>query len=189
MRWPAYLAILLLTVTELKGCNANSREKIKEYARYLIYVYSFIPYDNDDSITLLEGYNLTDMLFSKALQANALKFQDITIIILDILLSWAFEASNHQTDWDILTRSCYATACLTLSCELNEDDLIKKITDHVSRQASAESLSKREYTVKQIEEKTTDYDNLPRHIKHEIETVNCVRLKKLLFRIAQQLTP
>jgi hypothetical protein len=113
LHWIAHVTKLLVFVSRVPAADNYAKEELQKHAIWLISVLSCIP-DNKDTISFIESFGVTELLFEVALDAMAQESDKVSTSARNVLLSWAFKAGRHDVDWAVLERSMYALATLAL---------------------------------------------------------------------------
>ncbi len=189
IHWIVHITKLLLAVSNAEACSDHNRDEIRRSALHLILIFSWVP-DNQEVVTFVENYQITECLFEAALNAEQLGCEDIALEIRDLLLSWAFKAGKYQTGWTILERACYGLACLNIILELDDDELFRAIEERVAQNGSPE-LEFRFSASEEIKEKADAYHDghALRAIESAMSHLDQVKLRTLLLGIADKLVP
>ena len=112
IHWVASVTEILLAISSAPACDDHNRKELVKHARWLIAVLTWIP-DNKDTVTFVENYQLTEVLFEAALAAHNYD-SDVAKEIQDSLLSWVFKGGKYQSGWGILERGLCGLAKLAL---------------------------------------------------------------------------
>jgi hypothetical protein len=190
IHWIVHITKLLLAVSNADACDDHNREKLRRSALWLVSVLSWVP-DEQEVVTFIENYQMTESLFEAAIDARQCGCNDIALEIRDLLLFWGFKAGKYQTGLGILERACYGLACLHIIFELDNSFLLRAIEDRVVREG-ANSLEFRFRASEKIREKANNY-HPDRYALQAIESVMAQvdqkKLRTLLTGIADQLIP
>lgn len=137
IHWITSVTEILLATSNSPACDDHTREKLREHARWLVCVISWIP-DNEETVKFVECYQLTEVLFEAALIAHGRDCTDESSEIQKILLGWAFKAGKYQTGWGSLEQSMYALVTLALTTGGQQDlDIFKQqITTRFSQDSA-----------------------------------------------------
>ncbi len=188
--WIVHAFKLLLAVSNASSCTIHSRDELRSNSSSLIAILSWVP-DDQESITFIENYQLTELLFEAAVDANQRDCIDIAYDIRNMLVSWAFKGGRHQTGWSILEKSCYALACLNIIFDLDDSVILNLIENNVSKTESPD-VEVRRRACRDITREAGEV----RHREFEIRQIYAAmaeldqnRLRTLLLEIANKLTP
>jgi len=190
INWIVHITKLLLAASNAPACNEHDREKLRKSALWLISVLSWIPESNED-VRFVENYQMTEQLFEAAVDAKHRDCDEVAYSIRDLLLAWAFKAGKFKTGWAILERACCGLACLNIMFELDDEVLMSAIREKVA-QKGAPSLELRLRASQEIKEEAEKYHPAgysTREIEAAMAHVDQGRLRSLLNKIADQLTP
>ena len=187
--WIIHITKLLLTLANAKACDSHSKDELERSALYLISVISFIPGD-EETVRIAEAYQLTEHLFESALDANKRGYFDISIKIRNLFISWAFKAGKYQSGWGSLEHACYGLACLNIIFKLNDDVLLKLISERIVKD-DAPSFKMRSQASSRILDTADKHHSGhgSRLIERAMAGVDQSKLRTLLIGIADKLLP
>ena len=191
IHWICGITEILLAVSSVPACDDPSREKIREYARWLISTLTWIP-DDEETVRFIENFQMTETLFRAAMDARARDCDEIASQIGKILLSWTFKGGRFQTGWGILKRGLCACAVFALKGGEEQVEALKaSIGAHILNDV-APAQEVRESTARNIREMA---DRLPTNghwaslIDTEVSQADYEDLRPLLQEIANILSP
>jgi len=191
IRWMAHLSKLLSALARAPAASEYDADALIESSCRIISVISWIP-DDKNSISQVEGYSLTDVLFETTLDACNREHTSLFEKSREILMDWAFKAGRHVTGWGTLNRAllALATVCLwrddppavswlraSLKSKLNENNVSQQRLDDAARRLREEaaSLRRREFEMDRI--------------LHAAQQIELSRVRNLLTEIADTLSP
>ncbi len=186
----AHVTNLLLSVSNAPACDEHTRDELRRSALFLISVLSWVP-DDQEGVTFVENYEMTEILFEAAINARRRECDDIALKIRDLLLQWAFKAGKYQSGWGIIERACYGLACLNIIFEIDDNVLLVSI-EKQSRREEAPSLVLRRRAADEIKREANAYHRdryALRAIESAMAGVDQDRLRTLLNGISDRLTP
>jgi len=190
INWIVHITKLLLAVSNAPVCGDHDREKLRKSAEWLISVLSWVP-DNIEDVRFVEKYQVTEQLFEAAVDAKQRDCDEIAYSIRDLLLAWAFKAGKFETGWAILERACCGLVCLNIMFEFDDDVLINAIEKRLAG-VDSPSLELRFRASQEIRKEAEKYHRAgysTREIEAAMAHVDQGRLRSLLNKIADQLTP
>ncbi|MGL6160202.1 hypothetical protein [Microbulbifer sp.] len=138
--WITGVTKILLTVSKVPACDHHSQVGLQKHARWLIAALTWIP-DDKDTVTFVENFQMTEMLFEAAMDARNGGCDDIAKEIEESLLSWTFKGGRYQTGWGILERGLCGLAVFAL---MDGDEQISKLKTAVAAHLSDEAASAQE---------------------------------------------
>ena len=98
----------------------------------------WIPSD-EDLVTFVENYQLTETLFESALDARQRGCDENAQQIARILLSWSFKGGRYITGWKVLERGLCGCSALALTDHARAvDELKAQIGQHLEREPAPE---------------------------------------------------
>jgi hypothetical protein len=156
--WITQTSKLLLVISMGPACPEHTAESLRKHAGWLIYTFSWIP-DNEDVIAFLEGFQITEMLFEVAFDAQRRGCREFSDDVGDLLLSWGFKAEKYQTGWRILEKSLYGLATLAI---LSADpkapaDLKRKVAEQTNAIAVPDYDEIRRRTTDEIRDRVANF--------------------------------
>lgn len=189
VHWIVHITKLLLAVSCSDVCDDHHRDNLRKSARWLIYVLSWIP-DDEETIKYIEKYRLADNIFESAVDAHQRGCDTEVIEIRDLLLSWTHKVGKHQTGWASLQTACCGLACLNLIIELPDEKLFTDIDAYISKK-DAPAFDIRSRTASALREEADKYRSGYGHggIDMAMVRVDQSRLGALLHGIADHLCP
>jgi hypothetical protein len=190
--WIAIVSKSLLALSNAPACPEYVVDELKKHARWLIYVFSWIP-DDKDSTSFAENYQVTETLFESAMDAHCRKCPEFAVDVKKLLLAWAFKAGKHESGWHVLERSLYALATLALLagddgvCEPLKRDITQRLAepgapDKEIRDRAARNIRRRAATLSREEHGYSRIDTEMNGIDHQ-------KLRPLLENLANILSP
>jgi len=135
IHWIAHITKLLLALSNAPACDDHNRDKLRRNANWLISVLSWVP-DEEEIITFVENYYMTERLFEAAIDAQKRDCNDIAMTIRKLFLSWTFKAGKYQTGWGILARAICRLATLNIVMELNDSVLVDSIVNRLGKEGT-----------------------------------------------------
>lgn len=189
VHWIIHITKLLLAVSCSDVCDDHHRDKLRRSARWLIYVLSWIPND-EETIKFIETYRIADNIFESAIDAHKRGCVTEALEIRDLLLSWTRKVGKYQTGWASLEKACCGLACLNLILELSDEKLFIDIDTYLSKE-DAPNLDIRSRTASDLNEEADKYRSGYGHgdIDIAMARVDQSRLRVLLHGIADHLCP
>jgi hypothetical protein len=112
-RWITHVTKLLVVISQAPACDPHTKGKLVHHACWLVSVLSWIP-DDQDTVDFVETFQITEVLFETALDAQRRGCDEVFECVRDLLASWAFKAGRYHTGWGVLERSMYGLATLAL---------------------------------------------------------------------------
>jgi hypothetical protein len=192
IHWIAHVTKLLLAVSEAPATDDHTKGELQRHAHWLISVLSWIP-DDKDTISFVENFGLTELLFEVALDAQSRGGHDVAESTRELLVSWAFKGGRHHTGWAILERSILALIILVLWKE--DADLVPWLRTELAkglRGQEAPDQELRDRAARGLREKA---ETLYRRelelsrINHAMGQIDPAKLRPLLHEIANLLSP
>jgi truncated hemoglobin YjbI len=113
IHWISSITKLLLFISNTKSCPEHTREELKKHALWLVSVLTWIP-DNNESVRHVENFSVTEILFDVALDSNQREFEEFSLQVGKILLSWGFKGGKYGSGWGTLDKSIYGLAALAI---------------------------------------------------------------------------
>jgi hypothetical protein len=189
IHWIVHITKLLLAVSCSDVCDDHHRDNLRKSARWLIYVLSWIP-DDEETIKYIEKYRLADSILESAVDAHQRGCDTEAIEIRDLLLSWTHKVGKYQTGWASLQTPCCGLACLNLILELPDEKLFTDIDAYISKE-DAPTFDIRSRTASDLREEANNYRSGYGHgdIDMAMARVDQSRLSTLLHGIADRLCP
>lgn len=192
IHWIAHITKLLLAISNAPACKNHTRDELQKHALWLISVLSWVP-DDKDKVAFVENSQMTETLFEAAMDAHSRNCDEVSKIIFDLLLSWAFKAGRHNTGWAILERSIYGLATLalirgdTLEGSCLKAAILKRLAeektpDQKIRDRAAREIRQRAATLYRQGHGYSHIENAMSRVDHE-------KLSPLLEGIANLLSP
>lgn len=132
MNWIANISKLLVAVSNAPACGEYERDALRESARWLVSVLSWVP-DDKEAITLVERYQMTETIFEVAVDAYNRGIKEIGEHTTSMLLSWGFKAGKYEIGEDVMEQTCYGLASLTLLYGQDSVTLLASISEHLSK--------------------------------------------------------
>jgi hypothetical protein len=192
LHWITYITSILLALSTAPACDARTRDKLRRHARWLISVLSFVPRD-EQSVRFVENFQMTEKLFISAMDAHNRGCHEIAADISGLLVSWTFDAGQHQNGWSVLERGIYGLAALTL---LRGDDgsvqrLKMTIVERLARGAvlSEELLDRAALEIRGRAATLYERGHWGSAIEEGVAQVDDAKLRPLLEDIADLLSP
>lgn len=189
VQWIVHVTKLLLIVSCLDVCSDHHRDKLRRSAIFLIYVFSWIP-DDEETIKYIERFRIADSIFESATDAHYRGCEAEALEIRNLLLSWTRKVGKYQTGWGSLERACCGLACLNLILELSEEKLFADIDEYISSK-NVPTFDIRLASANDLREEADKYrsecglDQIDVAMRHADQS----RLRKLLHGIADRLCP
>ena len=115
-QWMQGLTEILLAASNAPACDPHTRLDLRKNAGSLIGAIDGIPND-EETVTFVETFNLTEILFEAAMKARDGDCDDIAADVDRMLVSWAFKGGRYITGWGVLERSLSGCAALALTAE------------------------------------------------------------------------
>ncbi|WP_283629222.1 DUF2254 family protein [Shewanella baltica] len=189
VHWIVHITKLLLAVSCSDVCDDHHRDNLRKSARWLIYVFSWIP-DDEVTIKYIETYRIADNIFESAVDAHQRGCDREAIEIRDLLLSWTRKVGKYQTGWASLQTACCGLACLNLILELQDEKLFTDIDAYISKE-DAPTFDIRSRTASDLREEADKYRSGYGHgdINMAMARVDQARIRVLLHGIADHLCP
>lgn len=126
IQWIADITKLLLAISNSDACKEHEREELRKNAHWLISVFSWIP-DDEETISLVENYSLSNYMFESAMDANNRELLDIAIDIGEMLLSLAFKIGKHEKQWNNFKKVLSAYIVLNMILNRDNSEMIRSI--------------------------------------------------------------
>jgi hypothetical protein len=192
IHWIAQITKILLAVSNLSCCPDHLKNKIRKHALSLISTLSWIP-DDKETITFVEGYQMTELLFEAIKDAQKRDCLDISEEMQKLLLKWTFKAGKYHTGWATLEQSLYALVTLTLLSDFpGAIDILKtEISNHLNQPNSLDQ-SMRESAARNLRQQAAALYriiNSPCPIDYAMSQIDHTKLKQLLEEVAYILSP
>lgn len=140
IHWITGVTEILLAVSNANACDNHNGEELRKHARWLIATLNWIP-DDKDTVTFVETFRLTEMLFEAAVDARNRGCDEIAREIGEILLSWTFKGGRYQTGWGVLERGLSGLAAFVL---MGGDDEIIGLKSALAARVSGGSAPEQE---------------------------------------------
>lgn len=191
IHWITDVTEILLAVSNAPACDDHSREKLRDHARWLIATLTWIP-DDKDTVTFVENFRMTEMLFEAAMDALNRGSDEIAKEIVENLMSWTFKGGRHQTGWGILEKGLCGLAVLAVSAG---DEEVSRFRVAVAARLAGESAPDQEIrdrTSREIRERAANLyrqGHWSSHIDMAIGQSDHAKLRPLLEEIACALSP
>ncbi|MFL0809355.1 MAG: hypothetical protein K6L76_02970 [Agarilytica sp.] len=189
LRWIVQVTKILLAVSSLKACDDLHRDKLRESARRLINVFSWVQV-NGDTIRFLETFRISDRLFESSYDAYNRDCLDEAIEIRNLLLRWTCKIGKFQNGWGSLKTAFSGLVCLNLVFDSPDEVLTKDIDDYLSSDSAA-SIDIRSRAAADLREEADKY-----HVGHSHRDIDIAmarldqsRLHELLHKVADHLYP
>ena len=192
MHWIVHVTKVLVVVSNSPAADDRTKEKLQEHACWIISVLSWIP-DNEEAISFVETYQVTELLFEAALDAVARQGDEVSKITRELLISWAFKAGRYQIGWAILQRSMCALATLALwKDDLDlvpwlRADLTKRLGQPGAPDQELRDRAARELRDHAANQRRPEFEI--RRIEHAMGEIEPGKLRPLLLEIANLLSP
>jgi hypothetical protein len=190
--WIASVTEILLVVSNSDACPNGAQETLQRSAIRLISILSLIP-DDKETVTFVENYGLTEILFEAAIDAHSRGGIDISIPIRNLLLDWGFKAGRYHTGWSILERSLSGLAAFVLATDIREH--VAWLNVAVSRELTkpnAPDSEIRERTAREMRQRAQDLPHVGHWssgIDNAVNSADPNRLRPLLESVAGLLSP
>lgn len=188
IHWIVHITKLLLVVSCADACDDHDRDKLRRSALWLIYVFSWIP-DNEETIKYIETYRIADKIFESAVDAHRRDCNTEALEIRNLLLSWTCKVGKYQTGCASLEKACCGLACLNLILDLSDERLLTDIDTYLSKD-DAPDFDIRSRAASDLHEEAEKYRSGYDHsVDVEMARADQSRLKVLLHRVANHLCP
>jgi hypothetical protein len=191
IHWITGVTEILLAVSNAPACDHHSQKELRKHARWLIATLTWIP-DDKDTVTFVENFRMTEMMFEAAMNARTRGCDGIAIEIGKSLLSWTFKGGRYQTGWGILERGLCGLAAFSL---LGEDEQVSEVRTAVAAHLSGDAAPAQEIRDRAAREILERATNLYRNghwsskIDMAIDRADHQKLRPLLEEIAGLLSP
>lgn len=192
IQWIAEVSTTLLRISTSVACSGHSRDKLREQARWLVSVLSWVPGDSE-AVWLVESSRMTETLFEAAAIAQRLGCPEHAGNVCGLLLSWAFKGGRHEMGWGILERSVYGLATLVLLAD--DGTRVVELKEQVAAKAMAGELPSdvvRDRAALEIRTRAASLDQQGHWlspIEREMAGVDREGLRVLLEEIADLISP
>lgn len=123
--WVVHITRILLTISAIDKCREDDRKSLIKNARLLIHVLSFIP-ENGEAVCFVQGFDLTNQLFSLALKAKNQGNFEFALEIKRLLLSWVFKIGKYG-NWCWMIQGLCGLVCMNLVFTLDDADLLSEV--------------------------------------------------------------
>lgn len=191
IHWITGVTEILLAVSNAPACDHHSQVELRKHARWLIATLTWIP-DDKDTVTFVENFRMTEMLFEATMDARTRGCDDIATEIGKYLLSWTFKGGKYQTGWGILEKGlCGLAAFVLLGADEQVSEFRSAVAAHLSSDA-APVQDIRDRAAREILERATKlYRNghWSSQIDMTIDRADHQKLQPLLEEIAGLLSP
>jgi hypothetical protein len=189
VHWIVHITKLLLAVSCSDVCDDHHRDSLRRSARWLIYVLSWVP-DDEETIKYIEMYRIADNIFQSTLDAHKLGCDSEALEIRDLLFSWTRKVGKYQTGWASLATVCCGLTCLNLILELPDEKLFTDIDIYISKE-DAPTFDIRSRTASDLRKESDKYRSGygSGYIDMAMAHVDQSRLKELLHGVADHLLP
>lgn len=189
IHWVVHITKLLLAISSAGACHEHNSDKLRKSAKWLIYVLSWIP-DNEETLRYVETYRIADNIFDSAFDAHKSGCIVEAIEIRDLLLSWACKVGKYQTGWASLEKACCGLACLNIILGLSDEKLFNDIEELVSM-ANAPDIEMRSKAASYLRKEAGKYRSGygHGHIDAAMAGVDQSRLISLLNGVANHIYP
>jgi hypothetical protein len=191
IHWIAHVTKVLMALSNTPACDDYRRDKLRKHALWLISTFSWIP-DENETVSLVDAYNLTETLFDVAVDAYHRDCEEIYEDLKKLLLEWAFKGGRYQTGWGTLERTLYGLVTLSLVENSYSFEAIKRqITDRLS-QVNAPDQEIRDDTAREIRRKAATLyreGHWFSRIEYEMSQLDRDKVKSALEEIANILSP
>ena len=135
-QWIQGFTELLLATSNASACDGHFQNELRSHASRLIAALDWIPSDQD-SVTFVETYHLTETLFEAAVDARERGCDENVEDIARMLLSWTFKGGRYITGWNVLERGLCGCSALALTGHEGAVDALKaQIGQHLERDAA-----------------------------------------------------
>lgn len=136
IHWITGVTEILLAVSNAPACDHHSQVELRKHARWLIATLTWIP-DDKDTVTFVENFRMTEMLFEATMDARTRGCDDIATEIGKYLLSWTFKGGKYQTGWGILEKGlCGLAAFVLLGADEQVSEFRSAVAAHLSSDAA-----------------------------------------------------
>lgn len=192
IHWIAHVTKLLTAVSGAPATNDHVKGELQKHARWLISVLSWIP-DDTDTISFVENFGLTELLFEAALDAQSRNSFEVSASTRKLLVSWAFKGARHHTGWAVLERSILALVTLVLWKE--DLNLVPWLRTELAKRLNGENAPDQEIRDGAARELRRKAETLYRRefelsrINHAMGQIDPAKLQPLLHEIADLLSP
>ena len=189
VHWIVHITKILFAVSCSEVCDGHDRDKLRRSAHWLIYVFSWIP-DDEETIKYIEMYRIADNIFDAAVDAYRRGCDEEAFEIRDLLLNWTYKAGKYQTGWATLEKACCGLACLNLILEMPNERLLDDIDAYVAKE-KVPAYDIRSRTAMSLHEEAEKYRTGYAHdaIDVAMSKVDQAKLRALLHEIADHLLP
>lgn len=189
VHWIVHITKLLLAVSCSDICNDHHRANLRRSAHWLIYVFSWIP-DDEETIIYIETYRIADNIFESAVDAYKRGCDTEALEIRDLLLSWTRKVGKYQTGCASLETACCGLACLNLILGLSDEKLFTDIDTYIVKEDSP-AFDIRSRAASDLREEADKYRSGYGHgdIDAAMANVDQSRIRVLLHGIADRLCP
>lgn len=130
IHWITGVTEILLAVSNASACDQHNQEELQKHARWLIATLTCIP-DDKESVTFVENFQMTEMLFEAAMGARNRGCDEIAREVWESLLSWTFKGVGYQTGMGVLERGLCGLAAFAVNG--GDEDIALLRTAVVSR--------------------------------------------------------
>jgi hypothetical protein len=189
--WITGVTEILLAVSNAPACNQHSQDKLRKHASWLIATLKWIP-DDQESVTFVENFQMTDVLFEAAVNARNRGCNDIAIDIFESLLSWTLKSGRYQNGWGVLEKGLCGLAVFAIDGIDEEISLLRAKV--ISRLSEKSSLGKDvcDQTAREIRSRAESLyrqGHWSSRIEMAVSKSDHAKLRPLLEEIAFTLSP
>ncbi|MCD6476339.1 MAG: hypothetical protein J7K85_08800 [Anaerolineaceae bacterium] len=191
IHWISQITQILLALSNTDACNDHSKDGLRKNALRLISVLSWVP-DDKESITFIENYQLTEVLFSTGLDAHHRQCEGVASKTNDLLIDWAFKAGKYQTGGGSFEQSLYALVALSLERDqVSGVQLTTALTKRLLK-VDIPNVEIRAQTARNMREQAATLYQLRyslQSVQLSMERADNKHLQPLLKQIADQISP
>ena len=188
INWITHITKLLLAVSISEWSSNHEKEKLERNAKWLISVLDWIPSD-EESVSFVENYSLSENLFDAAIDANNKGLHSISMDIEKILLSFAFKFAKYDNQWRNFEK--IISSCIVLHMHLDIDDsiLISNIKKELLKDFRLTDESKEYISTElcKVDDKIHSYSHS--HVISMMKTFDRIKLKENFETVSRLIAP
>ncbi len=192
INWIKSISEILLALSNADACDTRTKEKLREHALWIVYVFDWIPKD-EETTRLVERYSLKETLFEIAMDSEYRGDDKITEAMQKLLLTRGFSAGKYETGISLFENTIYALATLALRASSLDTSGLKDQITYILGQEDSPNQEMREKVAKKIKNTIVSfqYDNHHHYSKimYEMHKTDAEEMQQLLNELAHLLDP
>lgn len=189
--WTVGISELLNALSNAPSCTPYLKGQLRKNAIWLISTLSFLP-DEMESVTFVENYSFTEILFEAALNGLERDCQEFYENCKKLLMGWAKQGGRYQTGHGILEKAVTGLVALALR-EENPNAVVNLKTQFRIMLSSdrAPSMEARARTTARLAKRCKEFrhsESWHSQIENKLAHLNRTDVNKLIYEMAEILS-